>query len=117
MDNTNSLLYFASQCYKQVQLSVEKGTDSYTYGEFSRQFQELLEASGDAEYTKNMTILLVEEAARLKQNTDYLRQELAFEAKSSSTGNRSKAGKYEETAFETNHQPDLQNRRIGRNAR
>lgn len=117
MDNTNSLLYFASQCYRQVQLSVEKGTEPYTYGEFNQQFQQLLEASGDAEYTKNMTILLVEETARLKQNTDYLRQELAFEAKSSSTGSRPKAANYEEVALETIRQPDLQNRRMGRNVR
>lgn len=117
MDNANSLLYFVSQSYRQVQLSVEKGTDPYPYGEFNRQFQQLFEASGDAEYTKNMTILLVEETVRLKQTTDYLRQEMAFEAKSSATGNQPNAGEYAEVNFSADRQPDLSNRRMSRNGR
>ncbi|UFH53156.1 hypothetical protein [Spirosoma sp. KNUC1025] len=114
MSNTNSILYFVSQSYRQVQLSVEKGTDPYAYSDFNRQFQELLEASGDEEYTRNMTILLVEETARLKQSTDYLRQELAFEAKSSATGNRPKSSEFVTTDFEATSRPDLSTRRIQR---
>ena len=117
MDNSNSLLYFVSQSYRQVQLSVEKGTEPYTYGEFNRQFQELLDASGDVEYTKNMTILLVEETARQTQTTDYLRQELAFEAKSSATGSQPKAATYSEVDFGSGRQSDLQSRRQERNTR
>lgn len=114
MSNTNSILYFVSQSYRQVQLSVEKGTEAYTYGDFNRQFQDLLAASGDEEYTKNMTILLVEETARQKQTTDYLRQELAFEAKSSATGKQSGAGDYSAVDFSMSSAGDLSTRRMGR---
>ncbi len=114
MSNANSLLYFVSQSYRQVQLSIEKGTDPYTLGEFNRQFNELLDASGDEEYTKKLTIMLVEETARLKQTTDHLRQEMAFEAKSSVTGNRLNGVEHREPDFGANRQPDLSNRRMGR---
>ncbi|WP_420151041.1 hypothetical protein [Spirosoma sp.] len=117
MDNRNSLLYFVSQAYRQVQLSVEKGSEPYPYSAFNGQFQELLEASGDAEYTKSLTILLVEEAARLKQTTDYLRQEMAFEIKSSATSHQPSASEYIESDFGADRQADLYSRRMERNAR
>ena len=91
MSNPNAVLYFVSQSYRQVQLSVEKGTEPYAYSDFSKQFYQLLEASGNEAYTRNLTIMLVEEAARLKQTTDYLCQEMAFEARASATGDRTKA--------------------------
>ncbi|GAB4022915.1 hypothetical protein [Spirosoma koreense] len=117
MSNANSLQYFVSQSYRQVQLSVEKGTQPYTYGDFNKQFMELLDASGDEEYTRNMTILLVEEAARLKQTTDYLRQEMAFEAQSSLTGGTSGSTTYAETGFGGNARTDLSVQRLGRHSR
>lgn len=114
MDNANSLLYFVSQSYRQVQLSVEKGAEPYPYSEFNSQFQELLSASGDVEYTKNMTIMLVEEAARLQQTTDYLRQEMAFEAKSSTTGKQATGTAFDGTDFSRSHPSDLSDRRMNR---
>jgi hypothetical protein len=86
MNNINKLLYFISQSYRQVQLSVEKGTQLYPYSEFSTQFTRFLEASGDEAYARKLTIELVEEAARHKQSTDYLRQEMAFEIQASTLG-------------------------------
>lgn len=86
MNNTNQLLYFVSQSYRQVQLSADKGTQSYPYSEFSNQFARLLSASGDEAYARKLTIELVEEAARFRQTTDYLRQEMAFEIQSSTLG-------------------------------
>ena len=91
MSHANAILYFVSQTYRQVQLSVAKGTILYPYSEFSRQFYDLLDASGDEAYTRNLTILLVEEAARLNQSTDYLHQEMTFEAQAAATGNRTNA--------------------------
>lgn len=117
MSNANALLYFVSQSYRQVQLSVEKGTEPYTYGDFNKQFQELLKASGDEQYTRNMTIMLVEETARLKQTTDYLRQEMAFEAKSSASGSQPKAGEFVAFTSGADRQPDLSDRRMSRHAR
>ena len=114
MSNTNSILYFVSQSYRQVQLSVEKGTELYTYGDFNKQFQDLLTASNDEDYTKNMTILLVEEAARQKQTTDYLRQEMDFEIKSSATGKLNKPDVYNSISIDTNSSGDLSARRMGR---
>ena len=86
MSNPNQLLYFISQSYRQVQLSVDAGTQRYPYSEFSTQVTDLLAASGDEAHTRQLTIELVEETARYKQTTDYLRQELAFEKKAASIG-------------------------------
>ncbi len=86
MNNINQLLYFVSQSYRQVQLSVEKGTQLYPYSEFSTQFAQLLEASNDEAYARKLTVELVEEAARYKQSTDYLRLEMAFEIQASTLG-------------------------------
>lgn len=91
MSNPNAVLYFVSQSYRQVQLSVEKGTEPYAYSDFSKQFYQLLDASGNEAYTRNLTITVVEETARLKQTTDYLRQEMAFEAQASAMSDRTKA--------------------------
>lgn len=114
MSNTNSILYFASQAYRQVQLSVKKGTEVYSYGDFNKQFQELLRTSGDEEYTKNITILLVEEAARQKQTTDYLRQEMNFEIKSSATSKHNELKEYSGIDVEVDSSNDLSARRMGR---
>ncbi|WP_020606389.1 hypothetical protein [Spirosoma spitsbergense] len=86
MNNINQLLYFVSQSYRQVQLSVDKGLQNYPYSEFSTQFARLLNASGDEAYARQLTIELVEETARYKQTTDYLRQEMAFETQASTLG-------------------------------
>ena len=86
MNNINKLLYFVSQSYRQVQLSVEKGAQLYPYSEFATQFASLLNASSDEAYARQLTIELVEETARHKQSTDYLRQEMAFETKASTLG-------------------------------
>ena len=86
MNNTNQLLYFVSQSYRQVQLSVDKGMTPYSHSEFSNQFARLLSASGDEAYARQLTIELVEETARYKQTTDYLRQEMAFETQVSTLG-------------------------------
>lgn len=88
MSNTNQLLYFVSQSYRQVQLSVDTGAQRYPYSEFSAQVTDLLAASDDEAHTRQLTIELVEETARYKQTTDYLRQELAFETKACILGNR-----------------------------
>ena len=86
MNNTNQLLYFISQSYRQVQLSVDTGAQRYPYSEFSGQVTNLLAASGDEDHTRHLTIELVEETARYKQTTDYLRQELTFETKVATLG-------------------------------
>ena len=91
MSNPNQLLYFASQTYRQVQLAIEKGTLPYAYSDFANQFANLLEASGDEDYTRQLTTELLEETARHKQTTDYLRQELAFEAQPLTLADRSTA--------------------------
>ncbi|GAB2565487.1 hypothetical protein [Spirosoma areae] len=112
MSNLNQLLYFASQSYRQVQLSVDKGATPYAYSDFATQFTNLLEASGDETYARQLTIELVEETARHKQTTDYLRQELAFEARASALGDRT-------TALESdraNHSAALSDRRMNRQA-
>ncbi len=108
MSHANAILYFVSQAYRQVQLSVAKGTALYPYSEFSRQFYDLFDASGDEDYTRNLAIILVEEAGRLHQSTDYLHQEMAFEAQAIATGNRAKA------IDELYQDSDLQERRRNR---
>ena len=86
MNNSNKLHYFVSQSYRQVQLSVDKGVQLYPYSEFATQFARLLTASGDEDYARQLTIELVEETARYRQTTDYLRQEMAFETQASILG-------------------------------
>ncbi|MVM31615.1 hypothetical protein GO755_16325 [Spirosoma sp. HMF4905] len=110
MSNENQLLYFVSQSYRQVQLSVEKGSRPYSHSEFLSQFNRLLEASGDEAYTRHLTIQLVEEAAQYKQTTDYLRQEMAFEIQVSIIGDRATAA----TVDRSNYSSDLYNRRLHR---
>ena len=110
MSNTNQLLYFVSQSYRQVQLSVDKGTVLYSHSDFAKQFFKLLEASGDEAYTRHLTIQLVEEAAHYKQTTDYLRQEMAFEIQASTIGDRATALALDTTSQST----DLYNRRSNR---
>ncbi|GAB4010763.1 hypothetical protein GCM10028808_22570 [Spirosoma migulaei] len=110
MSNSNQLQYFVSQSYRQVQLSVDKGTVTYSHGDFSKQFGQLLEASGNEAYTRHLTIQLVEEAAQLKQTTDYLRQEMAFETKVSTIGDRATAAALDNS----NQSTDLYNRRLNR---
>lgn len=99
MNNINQLLYFVSQSYRQVQLSVEKGTKLYPYSEFATQFSQLLEASGDEAYARQLTIELVEETARYKLTTDYLHQEMAFEAKASALGDWAMALEFDTVAL------------------
>lgn len=91
MSNSNQLQYFASQTFRQVQLSVSKGTEPYPYSDFAHQFNALLETSGDETFTRRLTIQLVEEAAGHQETTDYLRQEMAFETKVVAVGDRDKA--------------------------
>lgn len=79
MSNVNQLQYFASQTYRQVQLSVTKGKEPYSYSDFARQFNNLLETSGDEAFSRHLTVELVEEAAKHNETTDYLRQEITFE--------------------------------------
>jgi hypothetical protein len=110
MSNSNQLLYFASQSYRQVQLSVEKGTAPYSYSDFSTQFTNLLEASGDEDYTRQLTIELVEEAAQYKQTTDYLRQELAFESQPLTIADRNTAVALDATSQDS----ELADRRLNR---
>lgn len=112
MSNSNQLQYFVSQSYRQVQLSVDKGTRPYLHGEFLAQFNKLLEASGDEEYTRHLTIQLVEEAAKHNQTTDYLRQEMAFEVQVATIGDRATAVSLDQS----NLSSDLYNRRLHRQA-
>jgi len=111
MSNSNQLQYFVSQSYRQVQLSVEKGTTPYPYSDFNTQFNQLLEASGDEAYARNLTIQLVEEAAQYRQNTDYLRQEMTFEAQASTLVDRTTA-----VALDQHHDAALVERRMHRHA-
>ncbi len=111
MNNINQLLYFVSQSYRQVQLSVEKGTQSYPYSEFSAQFARLMKASGDEAYSRQLTIELVEETARYKQTTDYLRQEMAFEIQASTLGDWAMALELDATGLVNS---DLYTRRTNR---
>lgn len=90
MSNPNQLQYFASQTYRQVQLSVGKGRKPYPYSDFAHQFDALLEASGDEAFTRRLTIQLVEEAAGHEETTDYLRQEMTFETEVAAVGDRDK---------------------------
>jgi hypothetical protein len=110
MSNSNQLQYFVSQSYRQVQLSVDKGTRPYSHSEFMGQFNKLLEASGNEEYTRQLTIQLVEEAAKHNQTTDYLRQEMAFEIQASTIGDRATATSLDQS----NLSSDLYNRRLNR---
>ncbi|GAB4029803.1 hypothetical protein [Spirosoma gilvum] len=111
MSNSNQLQYFVSQSYRQVQLSVEKGNTPYPYSDFSNQFNKLLEASADEAYARDLTIQLVEEAAQYRQTTDYLRQEMAFEAQESTLNDRTTA-----VAIDQNHDAALTERRLNRHA-
>ena len=110
MSNANQLLYFVSQSYRQVQLSVEKGTQLYPYSDFSNQFSKLMQASGDEDYARQLTIELVEETARYKQNTDYLRQEMAFETQAATLGDWTMALELDEAS----RNGDLYDRRKNR---
>ncbi|MVM38410.1 hypothetical protein GO730_13865 [Spirosoma sp. HMF3257] len=110
MSNVNQLLYFVSQSYRQVQLSVNKGTEAYPHSAFANQFSSLLDASGDEDYARQLTIQLVEEAAKYNQTTDYLRQEMAFEIKVLTIGDRAMAA----TLDQSNFSQDLYNRRVHR---
>lgn len=111
MNNLNQLLYFISQSYRQVQLSVDTGTQRYPYSEFSAQVTGLMAASQDEAYTRQLTIELVEEAAQYKQTTDYLRQELAFETKAAAVGDRAMALQLDATSHTDR---DLHTRRLNR---
>lgn len=113
MSNANQLLYFVSQSYRQVQLSVDKGTQLYPYSDFSNQFSKLLTASGDEDYCRQLTIELVEETARHKQTTDYLRQEMAFEIQAATLGDRVLALELDKA----DHTRQLYNRRMNRMAK
>jgi|GEM_PF-2561302 len=77
---TNKTLYFLSQTYRQVQLSVAKGAVPYPHSDFARQFDELLTALNDEDAARALVINLVEEAAAASENTDYFRRRLAEEA-------------------------------------
>lgn len=76
MSNPNQLLYFVSQSYRQVQLSTEKGSQPYTYSQFSNQFTQLFDALGDEDRARQLTTQLIEETAQQKQTVDYLRQRM-----------------------------------------
>ncbi len=80
MSHINQLLYFISQTYRQVQLSVGKGATLYPYSEFARQVHALLAAVGNEDTARKLTIELVEEAAARNETTDYLRQKLVAAA-------------------------------------
>lgn len=110
MSNSNQLQYFVSQSYRQVQLSVDKGTKHYAYSDFAQQFNRLLEASPNEAYARDLTIQLVEEAAKLRQTTDYLRQEMDFEAQVATTGDRTTAALVDKA----NQDADLTDRRLHR---
>ena len=110
MSNANQLLYFVSQSYRQVQLSVEKGAQLYPYSDFSNQFGKLLQASGDEDHARQLTIELVEETARYKQTTDYLRQEMAFEIQAAILGDWTMALELDEASRNS----DLYDRRKNR---
>ncbi|QJD79074.1 hypothetical protein [Spirosoma rhododendri] len=73
---TNKTLYFLSQTYRQIQLSVEKGTTPYPHSDFAHQFDALLNAVGE-EAARALAINLVEEAATANENTDYFRRRMA----------------------------------------
>lgn len=111
MSNPNQLLYFISQAYRQVQLSVDTGTQPFPYSEFSRQVTGLLAASGNEAYTRKLTVELVEEAAQYKETTDYVRQELAFETKACTLGDWVMALERDEAAHADSN---LQARRLKR---
>ena len=113
MSNVNQLQYFVSQSYRQVQLSVEKGTQAYPYSDFLNQFNQLLDASGDESYARQLTIELVEEAAEHKQTTDYLHQEMIFEAQPLTLADRSTAVALDSAS----HDSALTNRRLNRSAK
>lgn len=76
---TNKTLYFLSQTYRQVQLSVAKGAAPYPHSDFARQFDQLLTALNDEDAARALVINLVEEAAAANENTDYFRRRLAEE--------------------------------------
>ncbi|GAB3997868.1 hypothetical protein GCM10028807_44030 [Spirosoma daeguense] len=117
MSNANQILYFVSQSYRQIQLSVDKGIEPYTYGDFARQFNNLLVASDNEHYARELTLLLVDETNRHHETVDYLRQELAFEAEASAERDRPKAAlKVLENSKDSgsDSQLDLYNRRLGR---
>ena len=110
MSNTNQLQYFASQTYRQVQLSLNKGKTPYLYSEFINQFNALLDASHDEAYARSLTILLVEEGAKYSESTDYLRQEMTFETQPLTIADRPTA-----IALDQAHQqPELTQRRSNR---
>ena len=114
MSNINKILYFVAQSYRQIQISVEKGDEPYTYGDFNRQFNHLLVASGDEEYARELAMQLTDEAVRLHQTVDYLRQEMDFEIRASSLGDRARAALSENKG--TDSQLDLYNQRLKRTA-
>ncbi|SFD66319.1 hypothetical protein [Spirosoma endophyticum] len=109
MSNVNKILYFVAQTYRQIQISVAKGVEPYTYGDFNRQFNRLLEAS-DEEHAKQLSMLLTEEASQHNLTVDYLRQEMEFEIRAAELGNRTQA------ALDDN-QPDLYDQRMKRSAK
>ena len=77
---TNKTLYFLSQTYRQIQLSVDKGTVPYPHSDFARQFDDLLTALNDEDAARALAINLVEEAATAHETTDYFRRRMAEEA-------------------------------------
>lgn len=86
MSHHNQILYFMSQTYRQVQLSVERGATPYLHGDFARQFDELMTALNDETHARRLLVNLVEEAAALHESTDYLRQELDYEVEAARRG-------------------------------
>lgn len=106
MSNVNKILYFVAQTYRQIQISVAKGVEPYTYGDFNRQFNRLLDAS-DEEHARQLSMLLTEEASQLNQTVDYLRQEMEFEIQAAELGDRAQAVLNE-------NQPDLYEGRMSR---
>ncbi|GAB3948096.1 hypothetical protein GCM10028805_21630 [Spirosoma harenae] len=113
MSHINQIQYFVSQSYRQVQLSVDKGNQPYPYSDFANEFAQLLDASSDELYARQLTIELVEEAARYKQTTDYLRQEMTFEAQPLTLADRATAVALDSASQDT----ALTNRRLNRHTK
>ncbi|GAB3717225.1 hypothetical protein GCM10027592_59180 [Spirosoma flavus] len=117
MSNANQVLYFVSQSYRQIQISVDKGTEPYTYGDFARQFNNLLVSSDNETYARELTLLLVDETNQYRETVDYLRQEMAFEAQAAAERDRSKvalAALENSENSGSDEQLDLYNRRLSR---
>ncbi|MBD2702182.1 hypothetical protein IC229_16135 [Spirosoma sp. BT702] len=117
MSNANQVLYFVSQSYRQIQISVDKGLEPYTYGDFARQFNNLLVSSDNETYARELTLFLVDETIRYRKTVDYLRQEMAFEAQASAERDRAKVALAELKKSEnsgSDDQLDLYNRRLSR---